>query len=101
MKLELLTLFLAMALVGLSCMILVEAKGIKANLVMLPDGHGFYVKNDELTQEMLNIVPVGMNIMVYGTIQVKESLTGKGLKNSTITVNEGSHFVHPMKAGER
>ena len=70
------------------------------NLVTLPDGHGFYVKNDELTQEMLDIVPVGMNIHVYGTIQVRESLTGKGMKNSTITVHQDSHFEHPMTGGD-
>ena len=68
------------------------------SLVGLPDGYGFYVKNHELTQKMLDVVPTGMNIMVYGTIQVNESLEGKGLKTSVITVGEGSSIEH--KIGE-
>ena len=47
---------------------------------------------------MLDVVPEGMSIMVYGTIQVNESLEGKGLKTSVITVGEGSSIEH--KIGE-
>ena len=65
----------------------------RQNLVTLPDGHGFYVKNDELTQEILDIVPVGMNIMMYGIIKPQGQLKGKGVDKTVIVAGDGSSIV--------
>jgi len=38
----------------------------------LPDGSGFFIKNTNLSQEMVDMVPVGETIYIFGNCQARD-----------------------------
>jgi len=74
-------------LIVMICLLFLEQKD-NGKKVFLPDGAGYYIKNAELTQEFFDSIPAGETLLVYGTITVSGSITGKGIDKTTIKAAE-------------